>query len=311
MERKEGKNERILYRYFMTMIVTAFLLMAFGKTDVYANVSISLNSETVSAGSTFTLKVRGTKSKVTWSSKNKKIATVSKKGKVKGVSSGKTTIVAKVNGVKLKCKVTVKAKINKTRALVSAGENVYLKIKGANDAVKWTSLDEEVATVNSAGKVTTKKEGAVTVKAVFKNKTYKCRITVWDSSEKENIRDIKEVFAITNEKRANKGLKKLKLNYTLCKAATLRAGELSTDFSHVRPDGSGCFSVYQEFGFEKNSFKGENIAYGYVNADKVMTGWLNSKDHKDNILGNDYQEVGIGMYNKDGMRYWVQLFYGI
>ncbi len=44
---------------------------------------------------------------VTWKSKNKEIATVTKNGKVVGVSPGNTIIVAKVSNTKYKCKVTV------------------------------------------------------------------------------------------------------------------------------------------------------------------------------------------------------------
>lgn len=53
------------------------------------------------------LKVNHTKAKVKWSSSNKKIAKVSKKGTVKAVKPGKCTIYAKVKGKKLKCKVEV------------------------------------------------------------------------------------------------------------------------------------------------------------------------------------------------------------
>ena len=91
----------------------------------------------------------------------------------------------------------------------------------------------------------------------------------------------------------------------------MRAKELSEKFSHTRPNGTSCFTVFKEYGLEENSFKGENIAYGYVNASKAMEGWLKSSGHKNNILSSTYQEIGIGMYNDDGMRYWVQDFYAI
>lgn len=46
-------------------------------------------------GKTVTLKVKNNKKKVKWISSNKKIATVSKRGKVKGKKAGKVTITAK------------------------------------------------------------------------------------------------------------------------------------------------------------------------------------------------------------------------
>lgn len=74
--------------------------------------SLSLNKASVEmeAGSTVKLKVKGTKAAAKWSSKNKKIATVDKNGKVTGKQEGNTIIYAKVYGKTLKCKVKVRAK---------------------------------------------------------------------------------------------------------------------------------------------------------------------------------------------------------
>lgn len=57
--------------------------------------------------STYKLKVLKTKGKVTWSSKNSKIASVDENGVVTGKQAGATTIYAKVYGKTLKCKVNV------------------------------------------------------------------------------------------------------------------------------------------------------------------------------------------------------------
>ncbi len=74
--------------------------------------SLKLNKKTlnVNVRGKATLKVKNApkKAKVTWSSKNKKIATVSKKGVVKGVKAGSTKIVAKVTYKSKKKKVTKK-----------------------------------------------------------------------------------------------------------------------------------------------------------------------------------------------------------
>lgn len=55
-----------------------------------------------------TLQVIGTAKKVKWSSANKKVATVSSRGLVRGVAAGTTTVTAKAAGKKLRCKVMVK-----------------------------------------------------------------------------------------------------------------------------------------------------------------------------------------------------------
>lgn len=73
-----------------------------------ATVKLNKKSLTLEVGKTYTLKVTGTKSKVTWSSNKKSVATVSTKGKVKAIKAGKAVITATVNKKKYTCNVTVK-----------------------------------------------------------------------------------------------------------------------------------------------------------------------------------------------------------
>ena len=84
-----------------------------------ASIKLDKTSITMYTGQTSTLKISGTSKKVTWSTSNKKVATVSSKGVVSAKSSGKATITAKVSNKNLKCKVTVKkqATNNKKAAL--------------------------------------------------------------------------------------------------------------------------------------------------------------------------------------------------
>lgn len=74
-------------------------------------IKLSKKNLTINAGSSKKLAVsisptKAKKRKVTWTSSNKKVATV-KDGKVTGVSAGKATITAKVGGKKASCKVKV------------------------------------------------------------------------------------------------------------------------------------------------------------------------------------------------------------
>lgn len=65
---------------------------------------------TIYVGKALTLKVKGVKKKIKWKSSNKKIAKVTKKGKVTGIKAGKSIITAKIGKKFLKCRVTVKKK---------------------------------------------------------------------------------------------------------------------------------------------------------------------------------------------------------
>lgn len=71
--------------------------------------TVAKKSLTVKKGKTVKIKAKATpKGKVTYTSKNKKIATVNKNGKVKGKKKGKTTIRVKCNGVTKNVKIRVK-----------------------------------------------------------------------------------------------------------------------------------------------------------------------------------------------------------
>ena len=114
---------------------------------------------------------------------------------------------------------------------------------------------------------------------------------------------IEAVFEMVNQERKANGKSELVLDPTLCKAAQVRASELDTLFSHTRPNGERCFSIFGEYGF-RYSIAGENIAKGQRNAEEVMNDWMNSKGHKNNILSSDFTRIGIGHTGDN----WVQLF---
>lgn len=93
------------------LVAVLAISLAGGKT-VGAATRTKLNKSriTVKVGKTVKLKVRNTKKRVKWKSSNRKIATVSKKGRVKGKKQGKAIITAKVGKKKYKCRVIVKGK---------------------------------------------------------------------------------------------------------------------------------------------------------------------------------------------------------
>ncbi len=71
--------------------------------------TLNITKKTISKGKTLNLTIKGKVGKATFTSSNKKVATVNGKGKVVAKDKGKATITAQTNGnVKLRCKITVK-----------------------------------------------------------------------------------------------------------------------------------------------------------------------------------------------------------
>ena len=89
-------------------------------------------------------------------------------------------------------------------------------------------------------------------------------------------------------------------------AAQLRAEELVEKFSHTRPDGTICSTVFD--GMEGYSYRGENIAKGQKTPEEVVKDWMESTGHRENILQDQMDYIGVGCVQKNGTFYWVQLF---
>lgn len=90
-----------------TTLLLVICLIAFLIPAAQAAAKLNKTKITLSPGETFRLKVSGTAKTPTWSSSNKKVAKVSKKGLITAVKPGTAKITAKVGKKKLTCKVTV------------------------------------------------------------------------------------------------------------------------------------------------------------------------------------------------------------
>ena len=118
----------------------------------------------------------------------------------------------------------------------------------------------------------------------------------------QNYTYASQVITLLNEQRVNNGLSPLIADSTLTAAAMQRAAETVIYFSHTRPDGSRCFTAFD------GAWRGENIAAGQADPDEVITGWMNSTGHRENILKANYTGVGVGCFNYKGINFWVQCF---
>ena len=110
------------------------------------------------------------------------------------------------------------------------------------------------------------------------------------------------VDAMNRERRAY-GLGPLKLETRLSLAAQDRVGDMLRKgyFDHVSPDGLDPFTWVRKRGY-RFSLVGENLALGYRTSQSVVTGWMNSPGHRENILKSGFDEVGIAFSDSSPMR---------
>ena len=120
----------------------------------------------------------------------------------------------------------------------------------------------------------------------------------------------KEVLRLVNVERSKENLQALNLHSKLSQATAIRANELVESFSHTRPSGERCFTVFKEVGIASYYACGENIAAGQKTPEQVVSGWMSSPGHRANILSAKYRYMGIGyVETTTGMkRYWAQMF---
>ena len=95
----------------LLMILTFSVTLNGNRNDVQifakSKIEISKKVLKLKVGQSYTIKIKGKKKKVKWSSSNKKIVVVNKKGKVLAKKAGKAVIIAKIQKKKYKCKVIV------------------------------------------------------------------------------------------------------------------------------------------------------------------------------------------------------------
>ncbi len=232
-------------------------------------------------------------------------------------ASAVSTITAEPlsNTSKLVKTTIVKGKKAEVKFSASGGSGKYkfsLYYKRSSES-KWKSA--VLSTEEPTGSFTPKYSGdydvsAKVVDSLGNVKKKRFTVNVKLKPSEFNLEYEAQVLELVNIERKNIGLKPLSLDEKLVQVAHTRAKEITESFSHTRPDGRSCFSAAKDAGVSYFS-AAENIAYGYSTPKAVMNAWMNSSNHKKNILSESLTKIGIGCYkNSDGMLYWSQFFIG-
>lgn len=139
-----------------------------------------------------------------------------------------------------------------------------------------------------------------------------------DAEEKEEMEEVVEeevdpyssysntteeaaMLKLINDERESLGLEKLVYSATLYEGAKIRGVEITTYFSHTRPDGSSYSTA-------ASSIYAENIALGTMSASAAYNAFYNSAGHKANMLNESYKTFSCNRVIYNGVAYWVQLF---
>lgn len=128
---------------------------------------------------------------VSWTTSNKKVATVSSTGKVTGKKKGKATITAVLaSGKKLTTTVKVQKGTVKTKSIVVNGKTLTLTAKQkyqivavrnpltSQQKLTYSSSSKKIAKVDKKGRITAVKKGKATITVKSGSKKVKIKVTV-------------------------------------------------------------------------------------------------------------------------------------
>lgn len=123
-------------------------------------------------------------------------------------------------------------------------------------------------------------------------------------TEEENA-----TLKLINEYRKQNGLNELKPFLELQQVSKLKAKDIVENnyFSHTSPNLGTPFEMLKKNGIEY-VIAGENLA-GNKTPEKAVEAWINSSDHRDNILEKRFQYTGISVVESSTYgKVFVQLF---
>ena len=134
------------------------------------------------------------------------------------------------------------------------------------------------------------------------------KVTVPLLTEVKSIEN--QVVQLVNQERQKRGLPALKNNWELERVARVKSQDMRDNhyFDHTSPTYGDPFKMIQAFGISFTA-AGENIAAGQTTAQQVMTSWMNSTGHRQNILNSGFTQIGVG-YARGGQMgyYWTEEF---
>jgi hypothetical protein len=117
----------------------------------------------------------------------------------------------------------------------------------------------------------------------------------------------------TNQSRVSNGLPDLQMSPLLQAAAQEKANDMATKgyFAHTSPQGLTPWYWFQQVGYGFD-YAGENLAVNFSDSEDVTNAWMNSPEHRANILSVDFTQIGIataqGIYEGEPTTFVVEEF---
>jgi hypothetical protein len=111
--------------------------------------------------------------------------------------------------------------------------------------------------------------------------------------------DTRKIIELTNSQRENSGSGFVVENAELTAAAQAKANDMFANnyWAHISPSGTEPWYFVSNAGY-KYQHAGENLARDFSNPKDVVSAWMASPTHKQNLLDRRYKDIGVAV--KDG-----------
>ena len=181
--------------------------------------------------------------------------------------------------------------------------------------VPRTTAKTTAKTTTKATTTTTKTTKAITAATTAAGTTSKPPfLNVGGGTFAQNDEFYIRLFNLVNKARREAGVKELWYSARLHEVCVVRVTELTSYYSHQRPNGERFCTAFTDLGL-KYTICGENIAYGrnmFDTPEEVFEAWMNSESHRENLLRPEYECVAFGLsvleVGSDTYYYWTQEF---
>ncbi len=109
---------------------------------------------------------------------------------------------------------------------------------------------------------------------------------------------VPDLLNFTNNERQQNGIPPVKMNDELSAAARAKAEDMFANqyWAHTSPTGRDPWSFIIAAGYNY-LYAGENLARDFADSRSVVTAWMNSPSHRENVLNARYQEMGLAIVN--------------
>ena len=188
--------------------------------------------------------------------------------------------------------VQAAVRLNTKKITLYEGDSTYIYLVGAyNGSIKYSSSNKKVAKVTSKGKIVTKKKGTAVITAKYKNKKYKCKVTVKYTPTEKDISTTEYMYKsygyyyhfifVTNNSNETISVT------TKTNALDSSGNVIGVDGRTEHAIGAGCTTVIKEYFTGIAGVTSFDTSYD-ISVDKYYSSVIQNIDYTISNLGNRF-----------------------